>query len=741
MKSEIINKNKLTNIQMAVVWTLPEGEKFPDYSNLDEVGSGLSRYSSPSYIFIESGKKSSELDFLKYSTIHDTGTSWNPADLYGPGIINKFGYDSEAYKDLESVILPELIDPETIIDPYGVIEEPWETNVRFFGTVSMSGTSVSLLRLPENSWKIEFYSEREVTKNYGKYFIPSEYLAELEVYPVLRITYGPSPDLKNNPNSMYESVPGENDRTEEVTAGEYKNLIDELRAPKVLAIKFTSSGIENIDTFNVSLSAWFAQKDQGENPERHKELYYLGNSEFMDTRDISVTEKCGETLIDPLSGILLGSEKLEKAPVRSLIFGETYKQPGYILSKPYSPHVRYKKGDKVIYGRKIYLSRINNNIGSNPILSKAWSLTNDIPTEGFYLKEKTYNEVTLTVLGGGDIVFPEKINDKNISLIGKKRTGQIGTSKDRNYITFKVIPEGGYTLSPGVYSYDTKKEESVLVAQKDGTYLLRFGYVNGIYCGNHFCLKFVKYRISVITEFVVPGVNYYTYIPELFRYSDYNAKYNSLADQNSGDRLKILPKCEGMPVYYCMSDGSEIPEVAFNSIEGVNLSFSPDYNIVENNERIQLRYQGLLSKYDIQYWTNKEHDSSVSVIYYKNTEVSSVLHLSNDEEDAVKFGYIGKEGDTLLVEPIIKESISKIEISLIPKKIAVLINSITDAEVSKDGVYINIGESFTFEVFSESEPHIDTGGLQCTYEITRISTKTWSVEVFGVTESGTILII
>ncbi|MEE3358105.1 MAG: hypothetical protein VZR31_08475, partial [Lachnospiraceae bacterium] len=132
---------------------------------------------------------------MKYSGIHDTRDSWNPADYYGPGIIQALGLEPEAYQNLESVLLPELIDPETVYDPDGVIDEPWDTNIRFFGNTNFLKTRLALLRLPKDTWKIEFYAISGVTKNRGKSLIPSEFQVPLEVYPVLRITYGPDPGL------------------------------------------------------------------------------------------------------------------------------------------------------------------------------------------------------------------------------------------------------------------------------------------------------------------------------------------------------------------------------------------------------------------------------------------------------------------------------------------------------------------------------------------------------------------
>ena len=694
MKSEILDKNRLTNIQMGMVWTLPEGMPFPDFTETTDIPE---HWQKPTYVYLESGSLSGASDFLKYSGVHDTRDSWNPADYYGPGIIQTLGLEPEAYQNLESVLLPELIDPEDIFDPEGVTDEPWSTNIRFFGNTNFLKTRLALLRLPADTWKIEFYSVSGVSKNRGKSLLLSEFQTPLEVYPVLRVTFGPDPSLLNNPDNMYTRVPS--GRTESVTSIEYKRQLDELRSEKILGIKFTSSGLEHLETFNISTGAWNLQKDSGQIPERHKSKYYLSKVKLADTHDVDVVLEKGKILMDPLSGVILGTSKIKDAPVRSMIFKEI--QPD-LKELTYNPHVVYQTGDVVNYQERNYYSEAPGNIDANPILSGLWSLTDpDFPE-----LPGDYSTVHLYVDGPGDLQFP----DTGVSMIGTGNRGSIGTTND--FVRLKIMPESGYVLdSPNPYSFDYDRRVDNLVAEDDNTYVLRTGLDYG---GYSFSFRFIPIETSVITDFRVPGYNYYTYLGDS-RYRDYRVTYNSLTGVDS-ERTKVLPRCQDMIVSYVMAESGEAIEGAkFESTEGISLRIPSTTDLVKSGQKIRMMYHGLLDRYDVTDW-----NTAVTVTYHNNTSTYEVS-LSRAS------GEVGQDGNSLWVETELLEAITHIQIDLVPKKIAVTVNASEPWQASTDGVPVHIGQGLDLDLYGpDREPVVQ---VEAPVEIERISSKLWKLHV------------
>ena len=705
MKSEILDKNQLTNIQMGMVWTLPEGTKFPDWTNTDDIPE---HWLEPTYVFLESGSKSGATDWLKYSGVHDTRDSWNPADYYGPGIIQSLGLDPGSYQKLESVLLPELIDPEDIVDPERVYDEPWDTNLRFFGTVGLLDTRVSLLRLPADTWKVEFYSLPGVESNLKGLLIPSEFQTVLEVYPVLRVTFGPDYYLANNPIDMYTVEP--KTRKGSVTDIEYKRQLDELRSSKILAIKFTSAGLERLETFNISTGAWHTQKDSGQIPERHKTQYYLGKAELLDTHDIKVAEDLGKILIDPLSGVLLGTSVVKSSPVRSMIYwGVQTDSPTHPLATTYTPHARYRRGDEVNYQERYYTSGANGNIDGHPILSDLW----DLEDPDFPEPASEYRTVSLYTEGPGDIQFPES----GTSMLGYGSRGFIGTTED--YLKLRILPEPGYILdSPNPFSYDWDQRTENMVAENDNIYTLRFGLDSG---GFNFCFRFIPIETSVITDFRVPGYNYYTYDPESSRYDDYQVTYNSLSGHRTGT-IKSLPKCTGMIVSYVMGDSEKIPGATFESTEGISLRIPSTTDIVKTGTKITLMYHGLLDHYDITDW-----NTGVTAVYHNNT-TSYEVPLSRAA------GEVGQDGNSLWVKTDLKEAITHFRIDLIPKPQSIKVTSNSGRwEPSTDGSYVHIGQSLAIDLYGDSgtTPVVELINLVGNVELEQISSRLWKATVSG----------
>lgn len=192
MKSKIYNPTGPSGITGALAWT---------------------RDSEEPLVYLKSGQKSGCLSFLKYQGQHETGSSWNPADLYGESVLGALGIDPGAYQELESVLLPTLT------------EEDIESDLRFFGQVLIGSSEVALLRFPEGVYRVDIYPEAPTTKD--------------------PITFGTDPYLQVD-----------FDTTEEVSE-------------KILAIEIHSAGVGQINSLNLSGGAWRLE----ENPERNKHLW------------------------------------------------------------------------------------------------------------------------------------------------------------------------------------------------------------------------------------------------------------------------------------------------------------------------------------------------------------------------------------------------------------------------------------------------------------------------------------
>ena len=691
MKSEILGETSLTGIKLALVWTL---DKFPDYNYNSEIPD---HYKTPTYIYLNSGEKSNSIDFLKYATIHDTEDSWNPADLYGPKILEKFGRDSEAYQTLEKVLLPEIVELEN-----------FETDIKFFSTVSVFDSILTLIKLPEKAWKVEFYSEDDFEYNYKKLLIPSELRERNDfiIYPTLRVTYGPGPELLNNSDDMYYTVP--EGRTDSVVDITYKNMVDELESRKVLAIEFSPTGVNKISTLNLSAGAWKLEEE----PERHKQKYFVGTAEIRSNKNIDIVEDDGNLLIDKLSGTLIGTTKLNSTPVKNYIHSQRVNSDDIAGYLPYNPHVVYKKHDKVKYNNRVFVSNINNNIDNNPSYSNSWSLDGIYKTR-FEEEPLDYRTVEILTVGPGKIYYPVQ------NSLGEylEITGKVGTIRD--YVKLRIVPDPGYRISGlSTYSYFSQSQVSNLTTDGTGNYILRIG---GSY-GYSFYVKFVRVDLTVVSDFCVPGINYYTYMPDTHSYRDIDEVYNSLSGTTRGN-IKSLPSCSGMSVSYTI-DNSPIKNSVVSILDGVYITIPGDSEYINSGKTMKIMYHNLYSKYTV---------SSVQCHYYSGDIVTSVVDIEDTERD----------GNSLVVYLPVTEAVCHIKLNLVPKKIPIIIKSDNDIfELSTEGAYVNIGEKLEFEIYGNSleDPNIDTGDLFANSVIEQISSKLWKVTISDIQMSGTITV-
>lgn len=677
MKPEIYNNTELTGIEMILVWTL---DKFPDLSRTEIP----EHYKKPTWIYLKSGQKSGCLSFLKYSCQHDTESSWNPADLYGPGIIGDLGLDSKSYQDLEACLFPEITESES------------DTNLRFFGQVTVSGAEIALVRLPENTWKVDVYPGSGFTENYpGGLLVPGDFDG-VTTRPCISITYGPGPELINNPESMYYVSPidseGTDSRTESVTQLEYKRLLDELRAPKILAINIHSTGIGKINTLNLPVGAWKLE----DTPERHKSEYYLGKVRLTDESEPSLIREHSGTLLDTLTGVVLGTNSLGETPVRNLISREA------TSGNPWSRIIRYSEGQKVTYGGVTYQSVIPDNINENPVTSGFWKVT-DIYESAFPEISGNYKVVSLTVDGGGKLFFPDPDATGNYPELTKK----VATTE--KYIRLRIRPDSGYVLRGlQTYSFDLDSRIDNLVADHDGSYVLRIGPEG--YGGYNFCVEFDKIGLNMVTDFYVPGPNYYTFLGSGV-YQDHSKTYHSVAPGEED----CLPMCENLPISYTL-DSSPIRE---SVVSDTGITIPETTNTI--GRVIEATYHGILEYYTV---------SSVEYVQYRGPEEQSRKSLEWSED-----------GDSLVVKAIPEEVVSHIVLKLIPKPILLRVEPESGFDASVTGGYINIGETFDFQVFSESMPALEFVGFKGLHKINKtMTTGLWDIHVSDVTGTGTIII-
>jgi hypothetical protein len=326
-----------------------------------------------------------------------------------------------------------------------------------------------------------------------------------------------------------------------------------------------------------------------------------------------------------------------------------------------------------------------------------------------------YSKIDLYIDGPGDLQFP----DTGVSMIGNGNRGSIGTTTD--FVRLKIMPESGYVLdSPNPYSFDDDRQVDNLVAEGNNIYTLRTGILYG---GYSFLFRFIPIETNVITDFRVPGYNYYTYLGNS-RYRDYNASYNSLTGSDTA-RTKVLPRCQGMLVSYSMADsGSAIEGARFESTEGISLRIPSTTDIVRSGQKIRMRYHGLLDQYELTDW-----DTAVMVYYHNNTSVYETF-LSRAS------GEVGQDGNSLWVELELLEAITHIQIDLVPKKIAVTVNTTSSWQASTDGAQIHVGQSLVLDLYGpDREPIVD---VEAPIEIERISSKLWKLRVIEIQNPITI---
>jgi hypothetical protein len=308
-------------------------------------------------------------------------------------------------------------------------------------------------------------------------------------------------------------------------------------------------------------------------------------------------------------------------------------------------------------------------------------------------------------------------------MIGNGNHGFVGTADD--FVRLKIVPKSGYTLdSPNPYSFDYDRRVDNLVAEGNNTYILRTG---GSYGGYSFSFRFIPVEISVVTEFRVPGYNYYTYLGDS-RYRDYQVTYNSLTGTDTA-RIKVLPRCQDMTVSYVMAEtGLEIPGARFESIEGISLKIPSTTDLVKSGQKIRLTYHGLLNIYNLTDW-----NTAVSVVYHNNmsTYENSLSRAS---------GEVGQDGNSLWVDLELLEAVTHIQIDLVPKKIFVTVEASDPWQASIDGAQIHIGQSLDLDIYGP-EDRVPVVQVEAPIEIERVSSKLWKLHVTEIQVPVTINIL
>ena len=701
MKYQILNNQDITSLGIALVW---EFHKFPNLENRSEVPAD---YAEPDYIYVKSGQKSGALDFLRYATEHDTMETWNPADLYGPGILETLGIDPVAYQELEEVLLPEI---KTVVTDDNIeTEEETKERIRFFSTTTLSGTNITLLRLPPKTWRVEFYCN------------PEDYDGKISEFsrttPVLTVTYGPDAELRNNDADMYivrdEDIL--NKRTESVLDSEHKKMLDELESAKILAVRFSS---ESQEVLNLSSGSWTTQET--EYPERHKLEHYLGKITLLGSKEVDVIEKYNSNIVlDKLSGVILGTRNLESSPILDMIYD-------LVPYQTWSPHVHYRLGDKAYWNGRLIESKTSDNISNDPDTSEDWKFSD---LDDFSDPIVNYTKFDISTEGNGRIFLPT----------GSEIFGPVTTTKD--YVRIKIVPDTGYILKGlYTYSYQLGRDVSNLIAEADGTYILK----NLIEIPHDptdprkfsYCVMFEKLGLTVVTEFYVPGPNYYTYVSP-GTYHDVGVTYNSLSGITDSESIQSLPMCTDMAVTHTIEhyvprssgpdtwDSVPLTDFTFGTLDGIALNVSESQGFPQSDMFLGILYHDLLGYYDL-------IGVPELTAYRGSTEISK-------SELSQGYGYQA-DGTGLKIRFCPTESIYHLKITLASKPIVLDIVSETDMEPSTKKLKINRGLETIFKVYSPSgrTPVIITSG---TASLERIeNSNVWTVTLVGVTESETITI-
>lgn len=304
-------------------------------------------------------------------------------------------------------------------------------------------------------WKIELYEETLSSNNdIVEGFVDYDYLTKFgintEISPVLTITLGPEPNIKNNLSKKY--YPFDPKLVNKVSGvllelGEFKNLEEEINHSKFIGMLFSSDN-KKVD-INLSYKAW----SDSNNPNRNMNKYLLRNDYFFSSRDsIKVVDKLENTEFwyDLNSGTLVGNKEtdLKNCPLLKNKLGK--------IGSEFSPFRTYNKGELVEYNKDTWKSLKDGNLGENPMISSNWILLDSdnikIPRilVSIYPKNSGYSTPS------GYLTISDNTKEKEFNLI-ENNGYKIKKSNICSYEIGSPLPETDYS-----FKTTTDKEGNII---------------------------------------------------------------------------------------------------------------------------------------------------------------------------------------------------------------------------------------------------------------------------------------
>ena len=357
-------------------------------------------------------------------------------------------------KELVGKRLDDLEKVETVLFPTITEDESEEYTEEFFGSTLISNQTFLILEADGSTvnkrgiYKIELYEEGIDSNNSGGGFIEEEFLdrvgEEKLASPVITITLGPGPEVKNNPRSLYFSYDPqltEKENNERLSLVEYRKLEEEVSMKKAVWILLALDN--SVTSINLSYKSWV----DNENPNRNMNKYLLRNDEYYSTKDnIRVIKKSdqGNYWFDKNSETLIGNKAITTHPILSRKIAK------YRNLNSYSPYVEYKIGDRVTFEGSRWESTSDNNLGHSPILSSYWVLRDR-------LNNIFTNQVTIVISPNG----AGYSNPGGNITVDTYSVKQIRIYETPGYVINELNPcsyDESNTMPAGSFSYSANRE-------------------------------------------------------------------------------------------------------------------------------------------------------------------------------------------------------------------------------------------------------------------------------------------
>ena len=395
-----------------------------------------------------SRSKASSGDFSEYNFLFDL----EKEKFNDQFLINLLNNKS---KELVGKKLDDLEKVEKILFPT-CIDEEGDYTEEFFGSTLISNQTFITLEADgagvnnkPGIWKIELYEEGITSNNSNGGFIEEELLDtnittyEKTASPIITITLGPGPEVKNNSTDMYFSYDPqltEKEKNERLSLSEYKKLTEEITMYKVVWLLLALDN--SVTSINLSYKSWI----DSINPNRNMKDYIIRNDEYYSTRNqVNIIEKAKDYNYwhDKNSETLVGNKEITTHPILDRKLRKVRRN-----SSIYSPFVEYNLGDRITYDGRTWESLCSNNKGNSPTISNYWTLSSNI----------------------NNIFTSRVVIIINPDIGGYSNPGGSITVNTNSLVDFRIFENPGYSINeenPCSYEIDSPEENYILTVSRD----------------------------------------------------------------------------------------------------------------------------------------------------------------------------------------------------------------------------------------------------------------------------------